>query len=105
MVGMPSARSPPPFGFGIITRRTGSGRYVFETNSLRRPASHASRPSSSICAKGYPVHARCSRIGASKPVGVHQNVVAANLVVQHIEAEGGLRLRLAIELSLKVPDL
>ena len=33
-----------------------------------------------------------------------QNVLAANLVVEQIEAEGGLRLRLAIELSLKVPD-
>jgi catechol-2,3-dioxygenase len=26
------------------TRRTGPGRYVFETNSSRKPASHASRP-------------------------------------------------------------
>src|SRR6202142_4349722 len=34
-----------------------------------------------------------------------QNVFTADLVVEHIEAEGGLRLRLAIELSLKVPDL
>ena len=31
--GMPSGRSPPPFGFGIITRRTGLGRYVFKTIS------------------------------------------------------------------------
>jgi len=47
--GMPSARSPPPF-FGIMTRRTGSGRYVFATNSSRKPASHASRPCSSFSA-------------------------------------------------------
>jgi len=32
-------------------------------------------------------------------------VLAANLVVEQIEAEGGLRLRLAVELSLKGPDL
>ena len=34
-----------------------------------------------------------------------QNVLAADLVVEDVEAEGGLRLRLAIELSLKTPDL
>ena len=33
----------------IITRRTGSGRYVFETSSSRKPASQASRPAASIC--------------------------------------------------------
>src|SRR5580704_692244 len=53
-VGIPSARSPPPFGFGIITRRTGSGRYLFETSSSRKPASHASKPAASICAKVIP---------------------------------------------------
>jgi len=51
---MPSGRSPPPFGFGIITRRTGLGRYVLETNSLRKPSSHASRPDVSIAAKVTP---------------------------------------------------
>lgn len=34
-----------------------------------------------------------------------QNVFAADLVVQHVEAESGLRLRLTIELSLQGPDL
>ena len=34
-----------------------------------------------------------------------QNVLATNLVVEHVEAEGRLRLRLAIELPLKAPDL
>ena len=51
---MPSGRSPPPFGFGIITRRTGPGRYVLETNSSRKPTSHASRPDASIAAKVTP---------------------------------------------------
>ena len=71
---MPSGRSPPS-GFGIITRRTGSGRYVFETSSSRRPASHASRPCSSISREAHPVHARSARIGAGQPVGVAQNVL------------------------------
>src|SRR5262249_33704997 len=38
-------------------------------------------------------------------IGVAQNVFPANLVVEHVEAEGGFRLRLAIQLSLKGPDL
>src|SRR6266480_1761326 len=53
IVGMPSGRSPPS-GFGMDTRRTGSGRYVFETSSSRRPVSHLSRPDASICAKVIP---------------------------------------------------
>src|SRR5208337_2409099 len=75
MVGIPSARSPPPSRFGIITRRTGSGRYIFETRS------------------------------SGEPIGVQQGVLPADFVVEHIEAESGFRLRLAIELSLKAPDL
>src|SRR5215468_8810027 len=34
-----------------------------------------------------------------------QDVLSADLVVKHVEAKGGLRLSLAIELSLKGPDL
>src|SRR6185295_7082456 len=102
MVGMPSGRSPP-FVLGIITRRTGSGRYVFETSSARKPANHASRPCSSM--RANPIHTRCTRINASEPIGVGQDVLATDLVVEQIEAEGGLRLRFAVELSLKPPDL
>src|SRR5262245_25743197 len=51
--------------------------------------------------EAHPIHTGCTRIGAGKPVRVTQNVLAANLVVEHIEAEGRLRLRLAVELSLK----
>jgi hypothetical protein len=29
-----------------------------------------------------------------------ENVVAANLVIEQVEAEGGLRLRLAVKLSM-----
>src|SRR5512143_1168519 len=37
---VPSGRSPPP-GFGIVTRRTGAGRYVFSISSALRPESHS----------------------------------------------------------------
>src|SRR6516165_10099872 len=53
----------------------------------------------------HPIHTRCTRISASEPIGVDQNVLATDLVVEQIEAEGGLRLRFAVELSLKVPNL
>jgi hypothetical protein len=49
--GRDTKRSLASPGFGIITRRTGSGRYAFETSSSRKPTSHASRPAASICAK------------------------------------------------------
>src|SRR5262245_8061726 len=55
--------------------------------------------------EAHPVHTRSARVVASQPVGVAQDVFPADLVVEHIEAEGGLRLRLAIELPLKAPDL
>jgi hypothetical protein len=55
--------------------------------------------------EAHPVHTRSPRIGAGQLIGVAQDVLAANLVVEHIEAEGRLRLRLAIELPLKAPDL
>jgi hypothetical protein len=47
IVGMPSGRSPPP-GFGIITRRTASGRYVFVRRSSPSRSSQSSSPSASI---------------------------------------------------------
>src|ERR1700687_4831343 len=112
MVGMPSGRSPP-FALGIITRRTGSGRYVFETSSARKPANHTSRPCSSMRANvipstpGAPALTRASRYawsGGGEPIGVDQDVLATDLVVEQIEAEGGLRLGFAVELSLKAPD-
>src|SRR5215510_7647722 len=55
--------------------------------------------------ESYSVNARSTRIGAGRPVGVVQNVLATDLVVEHVEAESRLRLRLAIQLPLKVPDL
>ena len=43
MVGIPSGRSPPP-GFGIFTRRTACGVYVFARRSFLIPFSHSSNP-------------------------------------------------------------
>src|ERR1700730_2400351 len=54
--------------------------------------------------KRHPIHTRCTRINAGEPIGVDQDVLATDLVVEQIEAEGGLRLGFAVELSLKAPD-
>ena len=50
--------------------------------------------------KADPIHAGNTRIPTGQPVGVAKDVFTADLVVEHVEAESGLRLRLAIELSL-----
>src|SRR6267154_4700914 len=54
--------------------------------------------------KCHPIHTRRTRVNAGEPIGVEQDVLATDLVVEQIEAEGGLRLGFAVELSLKAPD-
>ena len=49
--------------------------------------------------------ARRARVRTGQRIGVSQNVLAADLVVEQVEAERRLRLRLAIQLPLKGPDL
>src|SRR4051794_41679676 len=50
------------------------------------------------------VHAWRALVGARQIVGVAQDVLAADLVVEQVEAERRLVLRLEIELPLKLPD-
>src|SRR5579863_2816616 len=68
----------------------------------RQPRLHACRLD---LRERHPVHAWRSRVLASQRISAAKDVFAANLVEQQVEAEVGLRLRLAIELSLKAPDL
>src|SRR3954447_21322945 len=51
-----------------------------------------------------PVRPRRAPVGAGERVGVTQDVCAMDLVVEQVEAEGRLRLRLEIQLSLEGPD-
>ena len=53
----------------------------------------------------HSVHARCPRIEAGQPIGMLEDVLSTNLVVEQVEAIVRLCLRLAIELPLKDPDL
>ena len=67
MVGIPSGGSPP-FALRIITRRTGSDRYVRD-QFARKPAKHASRPCSDA-SKRHPIDTPCTRIDVRQPIGV-----------------------------------
>src|SRR5215471_12132989 len=104
MVGMPSGRSPSPLGFGIITRRTGSGRYVLRDQFLAQARKPLLQTRCFDRREGYSVHSWRSRIGAGQRIGMAQNVFTVNLVVEQVEAERRLRLRLTIQLSLKGLD-
>src|SRR5271163_890863 len=104
MVGMPRGLSPPP-GFGIVTRRTGIGRYVFETRSSRRAANHPSTPAASIISNVTPSTPGAPSFSRASVQALFENIRPMDLVVKQVEAVGGLRLRLAIELPLKVADL
>ena len=100
---MPSGRSPPPrLRDRHPPHRIGPIRLRDEfLAQARQPRLHARRLD---LREGHPVHARRARIRAGQRIGVAQNVLAIDLVVEQVEAEGGLRLRLTIQLSLKGPD-
>src|SRR5687768_873681 len=98
---MPKGRSPPP-GFGIITRRTAVRLQGELLAQARQPCVQAH--CFDLCERD-PVHAGCTRVGAGKPVGVVKDVRAADLVIEQVEAECRLRLRLTIQPPLKGPDL
>ena len=85
----------PPHRFGPIRLRDEV------LTRARQPHIHPRRVD---LRESHPVHARHTRIVASQRIVVVKNVPAANLVVEQIEAKSGLRLRLAIELLLKVSD-
>src|SRR5436190_684248 len=51
------------------------------------------------------IHPRSAVIRSHPFVGMGQNILAINLVVEHVEAVSRLVLRLAIQLDLKFPDL
>jgi hypothetical protein len=54
--------------------------------------------------ESHPVHPRHAEVGFRQPIGVPQNVRSPDLVVEQVEAEVRFRLRLEIELLLKVYD-
>src|SRR5262245_420991 len=55
--------------------------------------------------ESHPIHPRRAPVLPGERVGVGQDVLAPDLVVELVEAEPRLRLRLEIKLSLQRPDL
>jgi hypothetical protein len=53
----------------------------------------------------HPVHPGRTLVRACQVVGVTENILAINLVVEQVEAERRFRLRLEIKLPLKPPDV
>jgi hypothetical protein len=53
----------------------------------------------------HPIHTRSSPVRASQLIGVGQNVFAMDLVVEQVETKRRFRLRFAIQLLLKTPDI
>ena len=100
---MPSGRSPPP---GLWDHhpphRLGSVR--LRDNILPETAKPLLQPRRLDRCEGDPIHPRRTPIGARQVAGMTQDVLAADLVVEQVEAESRFRLRLEIELPLKPPD-
>jgi hypothetical protein len=96
---LPAARlrdHHPPNRHGPVRHR---GEVLFQS---LKPSLHP-RPLDVL--ERHPVHARRAVVATGQRKSVGENVRPADLVVQEIEAELGLRLRLHIKLSLKGPDL
>ena len=90
-------------GFGIKTRRTGAGRYVFSCSVLLSPVSHSSPPADSMSSNVCLSTPETPRT-AGAWVGVGQHVFAIHPVVQEVKAGRGLPLRLHIQRPLKPPN-
>src|SRR5262249_60501199 len=88
--------SPPPRRFGYLPPPHRIGPVRLRDQFLaqaRKPCLHALLLNPR---KAHAIDSGSARIGASFLVGVAQDVLATNLVVEHVEAEGALRLRLTM---------
>jgi hypothetical protein len=101
---MPSGRSPPPRLWDQHpSHRIGPVPLRDEVLSQARQPAFQTRRFNLF--ESHSVDTRRTRIGAGLRVGVAKNILAIDLVVEQVEAEGGLCLRLAIQLPLKASDL
>ena len=50
------------------------------------------------------IHTRCALVGAALGIGMRQNVIATDLVVQRVEAIAGFRLRFRVQRRLQFLD-
>src|SRR5580700_2639816 len=100
-VEMPSGLSLP-LAFGMNTRLIGSGRYVSSLSAPVRPANAPPHMPRCPQSPGRPLPVRPlppqgqALVGAALGIGMRQNILAADLVVQGVEAIAGFCLRFRV---------
>jgi len=92
---MPSGLSLP-LAFGINTRLIGSGRSGLLPERKRQFGQPPLDPISLDIRKILAVDPRRALVGTALGIGMRQNVLAADLVVQSVEAIAGFRLRFRV---------
>src|SRR3974377_2072470 len=97
---MPSGLSLP-LAFGMYTRLMGSGRSSLLPERKRQFPQPSLDPIRLDRLEVLTVHARRALVGAAPGVGVRQNVCAADLVVEGVEAVAGFSLRFRVQRRLQ----
>ena len=104
IVGIPRGRSPPP-GLGIITRRTGIGRYVFSRSSLCKAVSQSSRPSASdLPSNVTPSTPGAAPLSSASSHAWSKMLSRQTLSLKLVKPAVRLSLRLEVQLPLQRPD-
>ena len=99
-VEMPSGLSLP-LAFGMNTLLMGSGRISFLPERKRQFAEPSLHPIRLDVRELLSIHTRCALVGAALGIGMGQDVLAADLVVQGVEAIAGFCLRFRVQRLLQ----
>ena len=97
---MPSGLSLP-LAFGMKTRLIGSGSVSLLPERKRQFAQPSLDPVRLDGLEVLTVHARRALVGAALSIGMRQNVLAADLVVEGVEAVAGFCLRFRVQRRLQ----
>ena len=98
-VEMPNGLSLP-LAFGINTHLIGSGWSLLpeRKRQFAKPPLHPVRLN---VREVLTIHTRCALVGAALGIGVSQDVLAADLVVQGVETIAGFCLRFRVQRRLQ----
>ena len=100
-VEMPSGLSLP-LAFGMYTRRLWSVCLLPERK--RQFSQPPIDPIRLDVRKVLTVHSRCALVGAALGIGMRQNIVTADLVVEGVEAIASFCLRFRVQRHLQLLD-
>jgi len=94
----------PPIEFGRIAAQTAKQVIVQRVREYERKRQFAKPPLHPIpldVREFLPVHTRCALVGAALGIGMSQDVLTADLVVQGVEAIAGFCLRFRVQRHLQ----